>query len=238
MKLTFEPAFLGADLFYEKPIPAMKALPEWYKEMSLTVDGTAPQMNESKNGPNYTVKGCSPFLDSLGAGYILTLPCDISVRLDDSGELNFSWLSDIPGLISSHDYRQVIGVPQSFHSDGGALKWKSGWTFHTPKGYSMLFTHPLNRQELPFYTLSGIVETDRYQIATEFPFLMHRDRAAEPFILPKGTPIVQAIPIKRDDWNATEIKFDEEKNIKATAKLKSKILRSYKNQFWIKKNYT
>lgn len=235
MKITFEPAFKDAELFYEKPIPAINDLPEWYKTMNLTVDGKPPGMTENGGGANYTVKGCTPFLDSLSAGYIFRLPCDISIKINDEGTLNFSWLADISNLITSHDSRQVSNVPLSYHNDGGALKWRAGWTIHTPKGYSTLFTHPLNRQELPFYTLSGVVETDRYQIATEFPFLMHHDRAEKEFILEKGTPIVQAIPFKRDDWKSSFIEFDEKKHIAEEAKLKSKILRSYKNQFSVRK---
>lgn len=236
MKITFEPAYKDADLMYDPPLPAIKDLPEWYKGMPLTINGDKPELT-GNGGSNYTIKGCSPFLDSLGAGYLLTLPCDVFVKLNEEGDLNFTWLADIPELITSHDSRQVDFLPQKNHNGGGALKWKAGWKIHTPKGYSTLFLHPLNRQELPFYTISGMVETDRYNVATEFPFLMNHKVVEEPFLLEKGTPIVQAIPFKRDDWDSSIVPFDEKSNSIALNKLRSKAFRSYKKQFWQKKQY-
>jgi hypothetical protein len=37
--------------------------------------------------------------------------------------------------------------------------WDPNVSFSVPKGYSILITHPLNRNDLPFYTLSGIIDT-------------------------------------------------------------------------------
>ena len=238
-KVLFEPAFQDADVFYDKPQPAARSIPEWYKKMPLTIDGTnAVRIPKDGSVNNSTLKGCSPFLDSLTAGYIMTTPCDIQVSKNpEENSLSFNWTIDLPGLVSSHDSRQVENIPPSSNFDGGALKWKAGWKMITPKGYSTLFTHPLNRDDLPFYTLSGIVETDTYGLATEFPFLMNTAITDNYFILPKGTPIVQAIPFKRDNWKSEYLEFDLEKNKRQQAKLRSTIVKSYKKNYWQNKKF-
>ncbi len=60
----------------------------------------------------------------------------------------------------------------------------------------MLFTHPLNRPDLPFQTLSGLVDADRFGRGyVHFPASwLDPDWDGT---LPKGTPVVQAIPIPR-----------------------------------------
>lgn len=238
MKIQFEPAFDGADLMYSPPIPAARIIPGWYKEMPLTFDNQKMQLVDNGRGVNATVKACPPFMDSLTSGYILTLPCDVEISINDNGGLDFNWMADIEGLITSHSPDQLPNVSFPGSSHGGALKWKSGWVIKTPKGYSTMFTHPLNRIDLPFYTLSGIVETDRYGVATEFPFILNNELITEyPFILQKGTPIIQAIPFKRNSWSSGLVKFDQKKYIKNKFNLRSKLFRSYKTQYWQSKRY-
>ena len=234
MLIKFEPAFENADLFYERPIPAAASIPEWYKKMPLTVDG-----EKKKNiYQNATVKACAPFMDSITSGYLLSLPCDIEVSINETGGLDFDWMTDIPGLVTSHSPEQVPGVSFLSSSHGGALKWKAGWKVETPKGYSTMFVHPLNRSDLPFYTFSGIVETDRYSVATEFPFIFNNEAIQEyPFVIEKGTPIVQVIPFKRDNWKSDVVPFDLKAIIKNNFNLKSKLFRSYKTQYWQSKRY-
>ena len=69
----------------------------------------------------------------------------------------------------------------------------------TPPGYSVLFTHPMNWHYLPFYSLSGVVDTDTYTMPVLFPFMMKNNFEG---IIPKGTPVIQIIPFKRDDWKS------------------------------------
>jgi hypothetical protein len=57
----------------------------------------------------------------------------------------------------------------------------------------------VNRPDLPFVTLSGMVDSDRYRDNfINFPAYW-RDRDFNG-VLPKGTPLAQCIPIKRDEW--------------------------------------
>jgi hypothetical protein len=71
------------------------------------------------------------------------------------------------------------------------------WCIKTPKGYSSVFTHPINRPDLPFYTLGGVIDTDKWGEAGSHPFLLKKGWEG---IIPAGTPIIQIIPFKREGW--------------------------------------
>ena len=87
--------------------------------------------------------------------------------------------------------------------------WSFDFSLKTPKGYSVLFCHPLNRFELPFQTFSGVVETDEYNQGTHFPFYIKKLNVGEIIIIKKGTPIVQIIPFKRENWKIMHMPFSQ-----------------------------
>ena len=239
MKIRFEPAFRDAEMFYDRPKPAANFIPSWYRSMPQTTDGgNKVFLSEDKSASNMTLKGCSPFLDSLTSGYIMSTPCDIEISFNEFGELDVNWLIDLSEVVSGHDGRQMPGMKSLASNYDGALKWRSGWRIITPTGYSTLFVHPLNRNDLPFQTLSGVVETDSYCLPVEFPFILNNLLIKEDkFIIEKGTPIVQAIPFKRDNWSSEIIEFNEKQNKQSQINLKSKIGRSYKKQYWKGKKF-
>ncbi len=62
-----------------------------------------------------------------------------------------------------------------------------------------MVSHPINRDDLPFRALSGLVDCDRYHDA----FVQFPARWVNPNfngVLPKGTPVVQCLPVKREAW--------------------------------------
>lgn len=238
MKVQFEPANKEAETLFEMPKPASQHIPEWYKNMPVHMDNEKIT-GLSKTGvavSNLTLKGCTPFLDSLTTGYMFVLPSDIEFRFYPDKGINIRWATNID-LLSSHGPDQAPGLPAPFEGNSDLLKWRPGWRISTPPGYSCLFTHPLNRHDLPFRTFSGVVDTDSYQLGVEFPFQLLKNIDKGIFILEQGTPICQVLPFKRENWKSERIKFDEEANMKNGFKLKSKIIRSYKSQFWHKKSY-
>jgi hypothetical protein len=60
-----------------------------------------------------------------------------------------------------------------------------------------LITHPINRYDLPFTSVSGLADYDVYPLPGNVSF--HIKEGFEGTI-PAGTPIMQIIPIKREDW--------------------------------------
>lgn len=179
-----------------RPIPAVQGLPDWFKVL--------PQkgFSEISQTEMMTVKKCPPFIDAMGYGFLIPLVCDLKV---ENGE--FFWDHDVPGggatnfphaPIDFHDNVQAAGTP-FFDEDRFLIKFNNFWTIETPPGYSLLCTHPLNRSDLPFTTVTGLVDTDRYtDNMIHFPVRWHD--ADFNGVLPKGTPVAQCIPVKREKW--------------------------------------
>lgn len=176
------------------PVPAREALPSWLRSMP----GEAA--SETLGGePVRTLKHCPPLLDAMAAGLLMPLACDLTVR---GGEIAWDW--DPPVLPETLMSRAPVGlhVPEqaagaSFGDpDRFVVKFLSFWTLEAPEGWQILFTHPFNRPELPFLTLTGLVDADRFGAGfVHFPALW-RDPGWEG-VLPAGTPVAQAIPVPR-----------------------------------------
>jgi hypothetical protein len=176
------------------PVPARRGLPDWLKTMPSEV------VSELLAGETVrTLKQCPPVTDALGLGILLPLACDVVVK---NGELSWDWQP--PRLTDHSASRAPIGVhaPEQargspFEPDGLFIKFTNFWTLETPPGWQILFTHPFNRFDLPFQTLTGLVDTDRFGHGyVHFPA-----RWLDPTwegTIPRGTPVVQAIPVRRE----------------------------------------
>jgi len=135
-----------------KPVLAADALPDWLRTMPSEVD------SETLGGaPIRTLKHCPPLIDALGLGLLMPLAADLTVR---AGEVSWHW--DPPPLpadlltrapIGLHVPEQAAGTPLPVA--GFIIKFTNFWTLEAPEGWSILFTHPLNREDLPFRTLAG-----------------------------------------------------------------------------------
>jgi len=191
------------NIFVTPIVPASKALPDWYKNLEARYPEEGMQPWQAP-----TVKGCMPFFDALVQGYVIPLWADLYVttRINEEGVPYpmFTWgpNMDGDGFMESHERIQTLGMPMMEQSLGGgpAFKFLSPWFIETPKGYSTLFVPPLNNANPHFQVVSAIVSTDSYKQFINFPFIW-KGPADWEGILPQGTPIVQVIPFKRDDFN-------------------------------------
>lgn len=217
-----------------RPAAASKNLPNWYKKMSSTVEkklGHLPSKN--RNGDtNFTVKACQPFEDSLKCGYFIFLSADIYVTQKEEHEYRINWTVNYP-VVEEHSSTQIPGLLLPDEFEKNPYKWMNDWGISLPTGYSYLITHPLNRFDLPFFTLSGIVDGDFFNREVNFPFLLKKN--FEGFI-EKGTPIAQIIPIKRDSWSSKILEYKNEYRFSHND-LKSVSVKSYKKRWWRKKEY-
>jgi len=218
--------------FYPKP--AKNVLPEWYKDTENYM-GNVKQPNIGQ-GTTKTIKQCMPVFDSLTSGYIIPLPCDIwvdnPVREDGTHKPLFSWANF--DLIEYHSQKQA-----EFHPMNNGLdipKIMSPWSIRTPKGYSCIFQQPFNR-ESPITILPGIVDTDHYFSPVNFPFVL----TDETFhgLIPAGTPLVQVIPFRRENWTSevSRSNRDIESADQNSIALHTRFFHSYKNQFWSRKSF-
>jgi hypothetical protein len=215
---------------------ATQAIPEWYKKSPQKIKGlenfslipTNPLTTTS------TYKKCSPFLDALTNGYIFYLSQDIEVIRKEDGSPFILWRNPEIEPISWHDNFQWEGLHYPENCYDFVYKWKNSLILKTPRKYSTLFTHPHNRFDLPFYTLSGIVDTDKHVGPVQFPFFIKNNFTG---IIEAGTPVAQITFFKRESWFRT-ISKNKQKNIKiGQFNFLAKIDRSYKNLFWQKKEY-
>ena len=97
-------------------------------------------------------------------------------------------------MVSNHSAFQAAGNP---YEPRPLMKFHNPWTIRTPSGWSCLFVPPLNRPDPIVDVLSGVVHTDRYLAPVNFPFVAIAEDGVH--TLPKGTPLVQVIPFRRDD---------------------------------------
>ena len=174
------------------PVPAARALPDWLRTMPAEV--AAPTLGGAEVR---TLKHCPPFIDALGLGVLILLPTDLEVR---EGEVSWAW--DLPAMpdapitrapVGVHVPEQATGMPVDLRGQA-VLKFTNYWALETEPGWQLLITHPLNREDLPFRTLSGVVSTARFGLGyIHFPALW-----VDPAFsgtLPRGTPIAQLIAI-------------------------------------------
>jgi hypothetical protein len=203
-------------------------LPNWYKEIESYIGGEKISKGKGINTP--TIKRCMPVFDAITIGYLITLPADVVVSLKDGVQsfdaANFN-------LVLSHIIEQAPTHP--LRNEHSYPKWINPWGIKTPKGYSCLFIQPMHR-EAPFTILPGVVDTDTYTAPVNFPMIINDPKFEG--LIPKGTPIAQVIPFKRDPWEIKIGGFEEmQEQADVTTTLTTKFFDRYKSMFRAPKEY-
>jgi hypothetical protein len=229
----------------ELPKPASKYIADWYKETNSYTNNEKKPFGDGSSPA--TIKKCMPVFDAMTSGYIIESPADVYVHAEkieyqneDESSLNpilqktqeFSW--SLLNLINFHPLEQAPKHPYK-KEDFRYPKWDNPWGIKTPRGYSTLFVQPFHRESV-FTILPGIVDTDSYFSPVNFPFVINDPDFDG--LIPKGTPIAQVIPFKRDRWkNSLGNENDRDNIIQNSLKLQTKFFDKYKSMFWEKKNY-
>lgn len=214
--------------FADPLVSSSSAIPTWYKEIPPFIGGKP--IIENYNKPNITVKNCIPFLESFTTGYMITTWQDMQVTSTETGP-KISWLIE-PNPVVLRDVQPNLPIPKGHNALNFA--WNLPINYKTPKGYSVLVVHPLNRFDLPFTTLSGVVDSEDGMFGGQLPFHMHDGFEG---IIPKGTPVAQLIPFKKENWK----KEKDESLIEIGRKIKylsTSVLKGwYKSNVWKKVKY-
>lgn len=216
-RITFHSRHTSKDV--PRPFSASRLIPDWYRKMKGVENSIM------------TVKKCVPFLDALSAGYIITLSNDMVWDKAAQAFVTNSLIS----VNHDHEKSQTQDVPLPDEYDPQPHKWINNWHIKTPPGYSTLFIHPLSRLDLPFYSFSAIVDTDKHPLIINFPFVMRKDFDG---VIPAGTPIIQAIPFKRDDWDLKTIDSGKSYFYAKEHETLSPPWGFYKKHWWSKKSYS
>lgn len=225
-KFIFHPKNLEVEECVPAPQPAKNYYPDWMKKMEKS--WTAPD-----GQIRFTATHCAPFTDTFTSGYIQELSSDLN--------LNFTEIEGKDAVTYSYDGKYKIisqrkdieGMPNYLPDFYGyyhlEFSWESGWEPRTPDGYSTFYSHPANRLDLPFTTLSGIIDTDQWSVTGPVPFLVKKGFQG---IIPKGTPIYQMNFIKREDWQSNISKFDQ-----GFIDMQLNKFGGYKKNFWARKEF-
>jgi len=215
--------------YIDIPITAIKKIPEWYKKTpAIALKGISSTEDQR------TFKTCIPFMDAMTSGYIVELWADIEVKKINN-EIQIFWRD---GNMSPMGFKtdNSIGrmdVPVGYGNK--VFSFNHNLYIKTPKDYSLLFTQPFNRFDLPFLALTGIVDTDvEPMFPGGYPLFL---REGFEGVIEKGTPLLQITPIKRENWKISY--SDKIKNEGKNAFWKAGLYLSgwYKKNAWVKKSY-
>lgn len=181
------------------PKPTIQTIPNWYRKadrFAVKPDGEYWQ-DPMVGGKIPTWKACPAIFDIMGTGYVYRTPCDIEFY-EENGTIKVKVLDD-----KNKDFIQVrppmpqFVPPTGYHEFHFA--WWSDWAVKVPEGYSVLYTQPFNRFELPFLTTSGIIDNDKVNLPGTMPFFIAKGFTG---VVPAGTPYAQMLPFKREDWHS------------------------------------
>lgn len=227
MKLIrFVPAFPNRETMLLEPTPAKEHVPEWYRLGESTI-------TDEHGRQEPAMKSCAPFLDIMLSGYTLVTPFDIFVGRNEDGSHNIRWNGpdEWNEFIGERPRELGATIPRPAGHSPNGLVWSSKWGWKTPRGWSTIVTHPYNRHDLPFTTLSGTIDSDKFMANGNIPFFLKADFVG---VIPAGTPFAQIIPFKRVAWKKVA-----DYGLLGPAIEEGKAVRdkSYKKYLWVKKSY-
>ncbi len=213
-----------------KPVVAKSTLPDWYKNLIPFADLSK---NNAITKPLATMKRCQPLLDMYSAGYILSTWSDIFIGKNQNGHSTYTFEGQIP-VITEHDPQQIGSMPIPSEYETFVWKWTNLWSIQTPKGFSSLIIPPTSEVNPSFRILPAIVDTDSPLPPINFPFFLQKGFTG---MIPKGTPMAQIIPIKRENWEAEYVILPEKESLSRFQTLASNLFNSYRIMFHKKKSY-
>lgn len=214
-----------------EPYPARKFMPEWFKALP-------PKINRENKIENSTIKRCAPFLDAMTVGWIIPLAGDVEFTTNGDGSgIEYKW-SFMRTMVENHSNDQISTSKYAHpNSPKPPMKFMNWWAIKVPEGYSVLFVPPLNRQDSRFTCLSGFVDCDGYFEFINFPFFFNETNYTG--IVEAGTPLIQAIPIRRDAILTQEKirKFEKKDHddLSKTRRIRSVHESVYRNKIWSRK---
>jgi len=233
--VRFEPTENFVPTLIECPKSATNSVPEWYIKDPKFTTGKGKELDGLKAGGMGTYKACTPLVDSITSGYIIKLSAAVLVT-------NVSSNSYIPNIqwgvhwypLEKKPSEALASYPTPKGHFNEFFRWITYWGIRTPNGYSSLITHPHHRYDLPFTTISGIVDTDKHPNSLELPFFIHEGFEG---IIEAGTPIAQILPFKRESWDSEQLEFENKYKYNSMSATKLDFIRTYKNRYWSKKSY-
>jgi len=218
----------------QEPVPAKSQFPDWYKNIPTHRTKT-PEFEPGQGVQNATFKQCMPFFDSWTMGYLMLTPCDVVVEKNFDGSSVKVYTHPMFDLIGNRGAPSTnsMPIPKDYYQN--EFTWMTQWEAQTPPGYSSFYTHPINRPELPFYTISGVMDTDKWYITGNHPFIIKKGFEG---VIPMGTPMMSIIPFKRDSWISDKREMSKIEHDILQSKVQRHATAGYKKEFWERKEFS
>lgn len=236
-ELTIE--FWSTPAYMEQlaPVPAIDNLPKWWKDRPLyqthdDIRKLGITNNRGADAASISIKHCMPFFDALTGGYHYLLSTDVHVeKTDDPNTPKIWWNEDDPRPIEMRGHLE-LPIPSNCYPVH--FVWDMRWGTKLPKGWSLMITHPVDRYDLPFFTMTAVQDSDRWFTGNVVTFFLRKDFEG---IIPKGTPIMSLIPIKRADWKAVVDHSLQNQGVWDLERKRNYIYGFYKKHRWVRKKY-
>jgi hypothetical protein len=222
---------------YGQPQPVKNNIPEWFMKSDRFWRNENGEVLSGYDGSEaLSFKNCPALLDIFISGYVLKTPCDISFTRQN-GQVLLDIDSNYMDFCGSRDEMPNFQTPYGY--DEKHFHWYPNWGIGLPKGYSALYTSPINRFDLPFLTVAGVIDSDKMDTPGLVPFFLHKDFSGT---IKAGTPYMQIFPFKREDWEMNNVYYSYEEIIARHEKQASTFRipggGAYKRLFWQKKRYS
>jgi hypothetical protein len=188
------------------PHTAKRAVAPYWKELPMfhrpEDEEKFKNKTATRSNSHLSIKHCMPYFDAMTFGYQFPLHTDVYVLRKPDGAPEVTWDSDLHPVTP----RYTFEMPTPHGHYDAHYSWQMHWGIQVPEGYGVLMNHPTNRNDLPFTTVAGYVDFDVYPMPGNVSFHIKDNFEG---VIPKGTPIMSVIPIKREDW-VSEIDTSQE----------------------------
>jgi len=190
-------------LKYWPPSPASNCVPEEISNLE-----TPKERYKSQEPPVVNIKSCMPAMDYLTSGYIIYNAYEVELEtvfnnFKETIKLKTAQTINQPSTDAFSRKSMAVferdSCPMSKHDVKikQYFKFRSMWSIKTPPGYSCLVMQPFYLPNNEIQILPGIVDTDSYHLPISVTgYVISKDKLR----ISPGTPLLQIIPFKRDDW--------------------------------------
>lgn len=233
------------------PVSTQSVIPQWYKDADRFAKMPSGEYYKAPKevcpfpkegttddyGKIPTWKACPAIMDAFMTGYVFKTPCDIEFVKNNRGSVDVKISNPMHrDFCTSRPPMPQFEHPQGYYKDHFA--WMSEWGLKLPEGYSALLMTPMNRFDLPFLNTTGIVDSDKVHPLGSLPFFIVDGWEGT---IPAGTPFVQVLPFKRENW-------ENEVEILAQSEIYGKMIENanfyrqpdggvYKSKIWTRREY-
>jgi hypothetical protein len=190
-------------LKYWPPQPASNCIPEEISNLD-----PPKERYKSQEPPVVNIKSCMPAMDYLTSGYIIYNAYEVELEtvfnsFKETIKIKTAQTINQPSTDAFSRKSMAVferdSCPMNKHDVKikQYFKFRSMWSIKTPPGYSCIVMQPFYLPNNEIQILPGIIDTDSYHLPISVTgYVISKDK----FRISPGTPLLQVIPFKRDDW--------------------------------------